>query len=201
MESVTRSRYPPSPGSTAQFQQQLRRSAPGRPAVEAIAGWSARHRKAAVFGWLALVAVFLTGYSVFSGMAIGAITGVGIAVPGSLTVLPALLSMLGDRVRQGPHPAHRPQGRPAIPAGMFGALTSLGRRRPPASRAGPQTRGAPHVRCSRCRGPARSREMTHPGRCDVARLRGGRWVSEAKTLAQGATASAEPDPDRGGIRG
>ena len=28
-----------------------------QPAVEAIAGWSARHRKTAVFGWLALVAV------------------------------------------------------------------------------------------------------------------------------------------------
>jgi hypothetical protein len=28
-----------------------------RPAVETIAGWSARHRKTAVFGWLALVAV------------------------------------------------------------------------------------------------------------------------------------------------
>jgi RND superfamily putative drug exporter len=27
------------------------------PAVETIAGWSARHRKTAVFGWLALVAV------------------------------------------------------------------------------------------------------------------------------------------------
>jgi len=27
------------------------------PAVESIAGWSARHRKTAVFGWLALVAV------------------------------------------------------------------------------------------------------------------------------------------------
>ena len=28
-----------------------------RPGVEAIAGWSARHRKTAIFGWLALVAV------------------------------------------------------------------------------------------------------------------------------------------------
>ena len=28
-----------------------------RPFVERIAGWSARHRKTAVFGWLALVAV------------------------------------------------------------------------------------------------------------------------------------------------
>ena len=27
------------------------------PAVETIAGWSARHRKTVVFGWLALVAV------------------------------------------------------------------------------------------------------------------------------------------------
>src|ERR1700741_2728319 len=27
------------------------------PAVETIAGWSARHRKTAIFGWLALVAV------------------------------------------------------------------------------------------------------------------------------------------------
>ena len=27
------------------------------PAVETIAGWSARHRKTALFGWLALVAV------------------------------------------------------------------------------------------------------------------------------------------------
>jgi len=32
------------------------------PAVETIAGWSARHRKTAVFGWLALVAVaYLVG--------------------------------------------------------------------------------------------------------------------------------------------
>ncbi len=28
-----------------------------RPAVERIAGWSARHKKTAVFGWLALVAL------------------------------------------------------------------------------------------------------------------------------------------------
>ena len=35
---------------------------PRPPAVEAIAGWSARHRKTALFGWLALVAVaYLVG--------------------------------------------------------------------------------------------------------------------------------------------
>jgi len=44
--------YEPPP---ADVTPQPRRAPP--PAVEAIAGWSARHRKTAVFGWLALVAV------------------------------------------------------------------------------------------------------------------------------------------------
>ena len=43
----------------------------------------------------ALAGLFLTGYALFTGMAIGAIVVVGIAVTGSLTVLPALLSWLG----------------------------------------------------------------------------------------------------------
>jgi len=49
----------------------------------------------------ALAGLFLTGYALFSGMAIGAILVVGIAVTGSLTILPALLSWLGDRVNSG----------------------------------------------------------------------------------------------------
>ena len=44
------------------------------PAVEAIAGWSARHRKTAVFGWLALVATVVRG-----------------------VLLPAAMTLLGDR--------------------------------------------------------------------------------------------------------
>ena len=48
----------------------------------------------------ALAGLFLTGYALFSGIAIGAIVVVGIAVTGALTVLPAL-SMLGDRVDKG----------------------------------------------------------------------------------------------------
>ena len=48
-----------------------------------------------------LAGLFLSGYSLFSGMAIGAIVVVGIAVVGSLTLLPALVSMLGDRVNAG----------------------------------------------------------------------------------------------------
>ena len=49
----------------------------------------------------ALAGLFLTGYALFTGMAIGAIIVVGIAASGSLTVLPALLSWLGDRVDKG----------------------------------------------------------------------------------------------------
>ena len=44
---------------------------------------------------IALAGLFLTGFSVFTGVAIGAITVVGIAVAGSLTALPALLCWLG----------------------------------------------------------------------------------------------------------
>jgi RND superfamily putative drug exporter len=51
---------------------------------------------------IALAGLFLTGYAVFSGIAIGTIAVVGVAVLGSLTVVPALLSWLGpwaDRAR------------------------------------------------------------------------------------------------------
>jgi RND superfamily putative drug exporter len=41
---------------------------------------------------IALAGLFLTGYDVFSGIALGTIAVVGVAVAGSLTVLPALLS-------------------------------------------------------------------------------------------------------------
>ena len=50
---------------------------------------------------IALAGLFLTGYAVFTGIAIGTIAVVGIAVLGSLTVLPALLSWLGPRADRG----------------------------------------------------------------------------------------------------
>ena len=51
---------------------------------------------------ISLAGLFLTGTDVFSGVAVGTIIVVGVAVLGSLTFLPALLSMLGtwtDRLR------------------------------------------------------------------------------------------------------
>jgi RND superfamily putative drug exporter len=50
---------------------------------------------------IALAGLFLTGAAVFSGMAIGAITVVGVAVIGSLTFLPGLLSWLGRWADRG----------------------------------------------------------------------------------------------------
>ena len=78
----------------------------------------------------ALAGLFLTGYSLFSGMAIGAIVVVGIAVTGSLTVLPALLSWLGDRVDKGRIPLIGRRRAAAGPSRVWAALVRRVVRRP-----------------------------------------------------------------------
>jgi uncharacterized membrane protein YdfJ with MMPL/SSD domain len=50
---------------------------------------------------LSLAGLLVTGLSVFSSMALGTMIVVAIAVLGSLTVLPATLALLGDRVDRG----------------------------------------------------------------------------------------------------
>ncbi|MGO9903084.1 MAG: MMPL family transporter [Solirubrobacteraceae bacterium] len=50
---------------------------------------------------IGLAGLLFTGFSVFTSMALGAILVVAIAVVGSLTVLPAVLELLGDRVDRG----------------------------------------------------------------------------------------------------
>lgn len=50
---------------------------------------------------LGLAGLLFTGFGVFTSMALGAIVVVAIAVLGSLTVLPAMLALLGDRVDRG----------------------------------------------------------------------------------------------------
>src|ERR1700743_1553462 len=50
---------------------------------------------------IALAGLFLTGIDEFDGIALGTIAVVGIAVAGSLTVLPALLAWLGPRADKG----------------------------------------------------------------------------------------------------
>lgn len=67
--------------------------------MERIAGWSARHRKTAVFGWLLLVAVVFVAEH-----------ALGI-------LLPAALALLGDRTRSARKWLSRPRERrkPGIP--------------------------------------------------------------------------------------
>ena len=61
---------------------------------------------------VAMAGMFLTGTQIFDGFAVATISVVLIAVVGSVTVLPALMSLLGDRVELGRVPllgrAHRP---------------------------------------------------------------------------------------------
>jgi uncharacterized membrane protein YdfJ with MMPL/SSD domain len=50
---------------------------------------------------IAMAGMFITGDSTFTAMAMGAIMVVGVSLVASLTVLPALLSKLGDKVERG----------------------------------------------------------------------------------------------------
>ncbi len=74
---------------------------------------------------ISLGGLFLTGIDVFSGIATGAITVVGVAVIGSVTVLPALLSWLGYRVDRGRIPF---LGRRQVAASQSGLWAGLVRR-------------------------------------------------------------------------
>jgi RND superfamily putative drug exporter len=50
---------------------------------------------------IAMAGMFIAGNAVFTSMAVGTILVVGVAVIGSVTVLPAVLSKLGDNVEKG----------------------------------------------------------------------------------------------------
>ncbi|MGI8713759.1 MAG: MMPL family transporter [Solirubrobacteraceae bacterium] len=63
---------------------------------------------------IGLAGLLVTGFGVFTSMALGAILVVGIAVSGSLTVLPAALALLGDSVDRG-RLWHRRPGSPLRP--------------------------------------------------------------------------------------
>jgi RND superfamily putative drug exporter len=71
---------------------------------------------------IALAGLFLTGYSVFTGVAIGTIAVVGVAVAGSLTALPALLSWLGRWADRGRIPFLGRRRTAARPSRLWAAL-------------------------------------------------------------------------------
>ena len=78
---------------------------------------------------IAMAGMFLTGNSTFVGMGLGTILVVAVAVLGSLTVLPAILAALGDRINKGRIPLLRDRGE-ARDSRVWGWLVDRVMRRP-----------------------------------------------------------------------
>lgn len=80
---------------------------------------------------ISMAGMFLAGASTFTSFAVGTITVVAIAVLGSLTVLPAVLSALGDRVNKGRVPFMTPpEERAARDSRVWSAILDRVLRRP-----------------------------------------------------------------------
>jgi RND superfamily putative drug exporter len=79
---------------------------------------------------VALAGLFLTGIDVFSGVAVGTILVVGVAVLGSLTFLPAILSLLGGWTDRGRIPWLGRRRTAARPSRFWGVLARAVVRRP-----------------------------------------------------------------------
>jgi RND superfamily putative drug exporter len=79
---------------------------------------------------IALAGLFLTGYSVFTGIGLGSIAVVGAAVAGSLTFLPALLSMLGSWADRGRIPFLGKRRTASRPSRLWAGLVRQVVRRP-----------------------------------------------------------------------
>jgi uncharacterized membrane protein YdfJ with MMPL/SSD domain len=80
---------------------------------------------------IAMAGMFFAGATTFTSFAVGTITVVAIAVAGSLTVLPALLATLADRVNKGRIPfLTRPEDRVARESRAWSAILDRVLRRP-----------------------------------------------------------------------
>ena len=77
-----------------------------------------------------MAGLFLTGIEEFTGFAIGTITVVGVAVAGSLTVLPAVLSLLGPWAERGRIPLLGTARTRARPSRLWAAVVGRVVRRP-----------------------------------------------------------------------
>jgi RND superfamily putative drug exporter len=77
-----------------------------------------------------LAGLFVTGYQVFDGVAIGTIMVVAIAVAGSLTFLPALLSLLGTATDRARVPFLGRRQAAARPSRLWRAVVTAVTRRP-----------------------------------------------------------------------
>jgi uncharacterized membrane protein YdfJ with MMPL/SSD domain len=106
--------------------RQREERAAGRPVVDAIEVAAATSGRSVLISGLAVLValsgMLLTGNNVFYGMAQAAMLVVAAAVVGSLTLLPALLALLGDRVDRGQLPLASRLRRPAGQSRVWGAI-------------------------------------------------------------------------------
>jgi uncharacterized membrane protein YdfJ with MMPL/SSD domain len=79
---------------------------------------------------VAMAGMFLTGDATFASFGIATMIVVAVAMLGSLTVLPALLSKLGDRVDRAARPVRRPAAPRRRRVRVWGAIVDRVLRRP-----------------------------------------------------------------------
>jgi uncharacterized membrane protein YdfJ with MMPL/SSD domain len=145
---------------------------------------------------VALAGLLVTGMKVFESMALATIAVVAIAVLGSLTVLPAVLAMLGDRVDKGRLPGAR--GASAARRQQVGVAAS-GRRSPASRPAGRWPPSSPPCACSArsrsrrwaCTSPARACRTSRPTcpSCRPTRPSRGRSRARRRTPSSWSPAS------------
>jgi RND superfamily putative drug exporter len=108
--------------------------AAGRPPGEALRIAAATSGRAIVISGLtvmiSLAGLLLSGIDLFTGMAVGTMIVVGVAVAGSVTVLPALLALLGDWADRGRIPYFGRRRTAAQPSRLWAALVGRVVRRP-----------------------------------------------------------------------
>ncbi len=109
----------------------------GREKIDAIAASGSTASRAVLFSGmtvvLALVGMLIVPTQVFVSLAVGAILVVLVAVVAALTLLPALLSVLGDRINAVRIPFVRQTGGDDGQHGMWGRVVRLVMRRPASS--------------------------------------------------------------------
>jgi RND superfamily putative drug exporter len=106
----------------------------GRPPGEALRVTAATSGQAVLVSGLtvliAMAGMLLAGNPVFTSIGIGTMIMISVAIVGSLTILPALLSKLEDRVDRGRIPVVSRLQRPGDDSRFWGAIVSWVTRRP-----------------------------------------------------------------------
>ena len=153
---------------------------------------------------VAMAGMFLAGDMTFTALGVGAITVVLVAMIGSVTVVPAILSVLGDKVEKGAHPVPRPRARAAragcgtsCSTACSGARWSRRSPRPRSCSCSPSRRSA-CARCSpaptTCRATSRScRSMTG----STTPFPGGQIPAVVTIARQGRHDARDPGRDPG----